>query len=113
MAHIEGADRNQITLFPESLEDYVTAENPVRVLDAFVANLNIQELGFQKAVPAETGRPAYNPGDLLRLFLYGYLNRIRSSRNLESESHRNLELMWLLKRQKWQRITTTSRGNTP
>ncbi len=98
MAHIAGTDRSQAVLLPEVLDDYVTADNPVRFLDAFVAQLDLGALGFQRAVPAETGRPGYDPGDLLRLYLYGYLHRIRSSRRLEQETHRNLELMWLLRR---------------
>ena len=98
MAHIAGTDRTQAVLLPEVLDDYVTADNPVRFLDAFVAQLDLSALGFQRAVPAETGRPGYDPGDLLRLYLYGYLHRIRSSRRLEQETHRNVELMWLLGR---------------
>ncbi len=98
MAYIAGPDRSQAVLLPEVLDDYVTAENPVRFLDAFVAQLDLASLGFQRAVPAETGRPGYDPGDLLRLYLYGYLHRIRSSRRLEQETHRNVELMWLLRR---------------
>jgi transposase len=98
MTHIEGTDRDQLTLFPESVDDYIPEDNPVRFLDAFVESLDLHELMFQRVIPSETGRPSYHPGDLLRLFLYGYLNRIRSSRRLESESRRNLELIWLLKR---------------
>jgi len=98
MAYIAGTDRTQAVLLPEVLDDFVEAANPVRFLDAFVAQLDLGTLGFQRAVPAETGRPGYNPGDLLRLYLYGYLHRIRSSRRLEQESHRNVELMWLLRR---------------
>jgi transposase len=98
VAYIAGTDRTQAVLLPEVLDDYVGAENPVRFLDAFVARLDLGTLGFQRAVPAETGRPGYDPGDLLRLYLYGYLHRIRSSRRLEQETHRNVELMWLLKR---------------
>ncbi len=98
MAHIAGTDRTQAVLLPEVLDDYVRPDNPVRFLDAFVAQLDLAALGFQRAVPAETGRPGYDPGDLLRLYLYGYLHRIRSSRRLEQESHRNVELMWLLRR---------------
>ena len=98
MAYIAGTDRSQAVLLPEVLDDYVGAENPVRFLEAFVAQLDLGALGFQRAVPAETGRPGYDPGDLLRLYLYGYLHRIRSSRRLEQESHRNVELMWLLRR---------------
>ena len=98
MAHIPGADRSQAVLLPEVLDDYVWPDNPVRFLDAFVGQLDLGALGFQRAVPAETGRPGYDPGDLLRLYLYGYLHRIRSSRRLEQETHRNVELMWLLRR---------------
>ena len=98
MAHIAGTDRTQAVLLPEVLDDYVRPDNPVRFLDAFVAQLDLAALGFQRAVPAETGRPGYDPGDLLRLYLYGYLHRIRSSRRLEQETHRNVELMWLLRR---------------
>jgi transposase len=98
MAYIAGPDRAQAVLLPEVLDDYVAADNPVRFLDAFVAQLDLEALGFRRAVPAETGRPGYDPGDLLRLYLYGYLHRIRSSRRLEREAHRNVELMWLLRR---------------
>lgn len=98
MAYIAGRDRAQAVLLPEVLDDFVGPENPVRFLDAFVAQLDLAVLGFQRAVPAGTGRPGYDPGDLLRLYLYGYLHRIRSSRRLERETHRNVELMWLLRR---------------
>lgn len=98
MGYVEGSDRDQQVLFPEVLDEYVTAENPVRFLDAFVASLDLAALGFQRATPSETGRPAYDPGDLLRLYLYGYLYRVRSSRKLEQETHRNVELIWLLRR---------------
>jgi transposase len=98
VAYIAGPDRSQAVLLPEVLDDFVGADNPVRFLDAFVARLDLGALGFQRAVPAETGRPGYDPGDLLRLYLYGYLHRIRSSRRLEQETHRNVELMWLLRR---------------
>jgi transposase len=83
-------------LFPDSVEDYITADNPVRFIDAFVSGLDLGQLGFTRAQPAETGRPAYAPGDLLRLYLYGYLNRVRSSRMLERETKVNIEVMWLL-----------------
>jgi transposase len=96
MDYIRGASRQQIILFPESVEDYITEDNPVRFIDAFVSSLDLAELGFARAQPAETGRPAYDPGDLLRLYLYGYLNRVRSSRLLERETKVNLEVMWLL-----------------
>ena len=94
MAHLPGVDRTQAILLPDILDDYVGSDNPVRFLDAFVAQLDLAALGFQRAVPAETGRPGYDPGDLLRLYLYGYLHRIRSSRRLD----RNVELLWLLRR---------------
>ena len=94
---IKGEARNQTTLFPESLDDYVAEENTVRVIDAFVDSLNLSNLGF-KTVPAATGRPAYHPSTLLKLFIYGYMNRIQSSRRLEREAQRNIELMWLLER---------------
>src|SRR5947207_825934 len=96
MDYIRGVTRNQVILFPEAVEDYITENNPVRFIDAFVASLKLNELGFSRATPAETGRPAYDPGDLLRLYLYGYLNRVRSSRMLERETKVNLEVMWLL-----------------
>src|SRR6266542_4910079 len=78
MDYIRGVTRNQVMLFPESVEDYITEDNPVRFIDAFVSGLDLAALGFNRAQPAETGRPAYDPGDLLRLYLYGYLNRVRS-----------------------------------
>ena len=96
MDFIRGASRDQVILFPETVEDYITEDNPVRFIDAFAASLDLAELGFNRASPAETGRPAYDPGDLLRLYLYGYLNRVRSSRMLEREAKVNLEVMWLL-----------------
>lgn len=98
MNHLSGIGREQITLFPEAIEDYITADNPVRFLDAFVDQLDMASLGFRHATVNETGRPPYNPKDLLKLYLYGYLNRIRSSRLLERETKRNLEVVWLLKR---------------
>jgi transposase len=98
MGYISGESRNQIYLLPESVDDYIGEDNPVRFLDAFVDKLELGELGFQHAVPAEVGQPAYDPGDLLRLYLYGYLNRIRSSRRLEKEAARNLEVMWLIRK---------------
>ena len=98
MSYVAGVERTQQVLFPESLDDYVGAENPVRFLDAFVASLDLARLGVQRATPEALGRPPYDPGDLLRLYLYGYLHRLRSSRKLEQETHRNVELMWLLRR---------------
>jgi transposase len=96
MGYIEGADRAEVLLFPEALDDYITPENPVRFIDAFVSSLDLSELGFTRAVPASTGRPAYDPATLLKLYVYGYLNRIRSSRLLEREAGRNVEVMWLI-----------------
>jgi len=96
--YIESDDRDQSTLFPASLEEYITEDNPVRVIDVFIEELNLVELGFDSAVPADTGRPSYHPATLLKLYLYGYLNRIQSSRRLERETQRNVELMWLLGR---------------
>jgi transposase len=97
MGFIHGANRHEAILFPERLDDYIAAENPVRFLDAFVDHLDLTTLGFERATPAATGRPAYAPADLLKLYIYGYLYRLRSSRRLEQETHRNVELMWLLK----------------
>jgi len=93
--YIEGEDRTQVTLLPACLEDYVEAENPVRVVEVFVEGLDLGELGFVGVDPAATGRPAYHPAVLLKLYIYGYLNRIQSSRRLEREAQRNVELMWL------------------
>lgn len=98
MAYIAGVDRSQQVLFPEALDDYVGPEHPVRFIDAFVASLDLAALGVQRATPNAVGRPAYDPGDLLRLYVYGYLHRIRTSRRLEQEAQRNVELMWLLRR---------------
>lgn len=96
MNHQRGLDRSQTLLFPERLEDYIAAENPVRFLDAFVGTLDMHTLGFAKAQCAQTGRPPYDPAALLKLYLYGYLHRIRSSRLLEQECQRNVEVIWLL-----------------
>ena len=98
MAHITGADRAQVLLLPDSVEDYVGADNPVRFIDAFVDSLDLAGAGFERAEPKQTGRPRYDPADLLKLYIYGYLNRVRSSRRLEAETHRNLEVIWLLRR---------------
>jgi transposase len=92
---IQGEHRGQSTLLPESLDDYVSDTNPVRVVDVFVDELDLITLGFESAVPAETGRPAYHPAVMLKIYIYGYLNRIQSSRRLEREAQRNVELMWL------------------
>jgi transposase len=98
MEHITGTPRDQITLFPDSVDDYIHQENPVRFLDAFVDQLDTEKLGFVHAKLPDTGRPPYDPKDMLKLYLYGYLNRVRSSRLLERESARNLEVLWLMKR---------------
>jgi transposase len=95
---VAGADRTQSTLLPECLDDFIVESNPVRVVDAFVAALDLVELGFDGVEPAATGRPAYHPSTLLKLYIYGYLNRVQSSRRLEREAGRNLEVMWLLGR---------------
>ena len=92
---VEGVDRSQTTLFPESLEDWIGEDNPVRVIDAFVDALDLKALGFDRVVPEATGRPSYHPAVLLKLYIYGYLNRVQSSRRLEREAGRNVELMWL------------------
>jgi transposase len=92
---IEGQDRSQVTLLPECLDDYIGEDNPVRVVDAFVDELDLETLGFEGATAAATGRPSYHPSVLLKLYVYGYLNRIQSSRRLEREAQRNVELMWL------------------
>jgi len=92
---IEGTDRSQVTLFPDRLEDWIDADNPVRVIDAFVEALDLNGLGFGRATAAATGRPGYHPSVLLKLYVYGYLNRVQSSRRLEREAGRNVEVMWL------------------
>src|SRR5476649_975415 len=93
--YVEGENRAQSTLFPERLEDYIAEDNPVRVVDVFVDELDLKEMGFEGAEPEATGRPAYHPGTLLKIYIYGYLNRIQSSRRLECETQRNVELIWL------------------
>ena len=92
---VEGEDRRQGVLLPEFLDDYVSEENPVRVIDVFVEELDLAALGFAGVVPEATGRPAYHPGLLLKIYVYGYINQIASSRRLEREAQRNVELMWL------------------
>jgi transposase len=92
---IEGQERHQVTLLPECLDDYIAEDNPVRVVDAFVGELDLAALGFDGATPATTGRPSYHPAVLLKIYIYGYLNRVQSSRRLEREAQRNVELMWL------------------
>ena len=95
---VQGDDRMQRTLLPDSLEDYVGEDNQVRVVDVFIDELDLAELGFKGLVPARTGRPAYHPSLMLKLYLYGYLNRVQSSRRLEREAGRNVEVMWLTRR---------------
>ncbi len=89
---VEGLDRGQSTLHPESLEDFIDEDNPVRVVDVFVDELDLGGLGFDGVDPKATGRPAYHPSDLLKLYIYGYLNRVQSSRRLEREAGRNVEV---------------------
>jgi len=98
MDHVQGFDRNQEILFPAKIDDYIGEENLVRFIEAFVALLDLMTLGFIHAEIKTTGRPSYNPADLLKLYIYGYLNAIHSSRKLEKETHRNIEVMWLLKK---------------
>ena len=98
MGYIQGVGRTQGTLFPVTLEELIPADHVCRVIDAFVGRLDMDRLGFIRAEAAETGRPGYDPRDLLRLYLYGYLHQIRSSRRLEAECLRNIEVMWLLGR---------------
>ncbi|HED37426.1 MAG TPA: transposase, partial [Ignavibacteria bacterium] len=96
MKYIIGQDRNQTSIFPVSMEAYIDQDNEVRIIDLFVDSLSIASMGFKTEFD-ENGRPAYHPKDLLKLYIYGYLNRIRSSRVLEKETKRNIEVMWLLK----------------
>ena len=92
---VEGVDRGQRTLFPECLEDCIDEGNPVRAIDTFVEKLDLSGLGFDGVAPEATGRPSYHPSGLLKLYIYGYLNRVQSSRRLEREAGRNVEVMWL------------------
>jgi len=94
---IAGEARTQETLFPERLDDYISEENHVKVIDVFIDGISLSDKGF-KTTPSTTGRPAYHPATLLKLYVYGYLNRVQSSRRLEREAGRNVELMWLLGR---------------
>src|SRR6202048_1708482 len=97
MTHLTGHDRSQMLLLPEAVEDYVGPDNPVRFIDAFVDGLDLAAASFGRVEPKVTGRPGYAPADLLKLYIYGYLNRVRSSRRLEAETHRNIEVIWLLR----------------
>ena len=92
---VQGEDRRQNYLLPASLDDYVSADNPVRAVEAFIDALDLKSLEFAGMTPAETGRPAYHPATMLKIYLYGYLNRVQSSRRLEREAGRNVEVMWL------------------
>src|ERR1700694_1260644 len=98
MSHLAGASRYQATLFPEVLDEVVGRDDAVRVIDAFVDTLDLGELGFSRVASEKWGGPPYAPGDLLKLYIYGYLHRIRASRRLEAETHRNVQVMWLIKR---------------
>ena len=93
--YVEGQDRTQSALFPERLDDWIHEDSTVRVIDVFVEELELKKLGFDRAEPALTGRPAYSPATLLKIYIYGYLNGVQSSRRLEAEAQRNLELIWL------------------
>src|SRR5450759_1622935 len=97
MAHISGFERSQLLLLPEAVDDYVGADDPVRFIDAFVDGLDLSAAGFCRVSAKTTGRPGYAPVDLLKLYIYGYLNRVRPSRRLEAECHRNIEVIWLLR----------------
>src|SRR5215213_10294344 len=98
MAHISGSDRSQLLLLPEAVDDYVGEDHPVRFIEAFINGLDLASAGFVRVGPKAMGRPGYDPADLLKLYVYGYLNRVRSSRMLEREAARNVEVMWLLGR---------------
>jgi len=97
MTYISGFERSQLLLLPEAVDDYVGADNPVRFIDAFVDGLDLAVAGLSRVKPKATGRPGYAPADLLKLYIYGYLNGVRSSRRLEVECHRNIEVIWLLR----------------
>ena len=94
MAHLSGTDRSQLLLLPEAVDDYVGPDNPVRFIEAFVDGLDLTAAGFERVAAKETGRPGFDPADMLKLYIYGYLNRVRSSRRLEAEAHRNIEAIW-------------------
>ena len=96
MPYIKGENKGQITLFPASVEEYICEDSYVRVIDAFVEKLDLESMGVQRHRPAKEGRPGYDPRDMLKLYMYGYFNKIRSSRKLQTECRRNIELMWLL-----------------
>ena len=112
---IEGSDRSQTTLFPERLDDYIGEDNPVRAVDAYVDALDLGGLGFDRVIPEATGRPGYHPVTLLKIYIYGYLNQVQSSRRLERECQRNVELIWLTSRLKpdFKTIADFRRDNGP
>ncbi|WP_371264580.1 transposase [Brucella cytisi] len=97
MAHLSGTDLSQLLLLPEAVDDYVELDNPVRFIEAFVNGLDLKAAGFVRVDAKDTGWPGFDPADLLKLYTYGYLNRVRSSRRLETECHRNIEVIWLLR----------------
>ena len=114
MGFIRGEGRTQLSMFPMTLEELVPADHMCRVIEAFVERLDMEGLGFGRAEAAETGRPGYDPRDLLKLYIYCYLNRVRSSRRIEIEAGRNLELMWLMRKLKpdFKTIADFRKGNT-
>ncbi len=113
MAHLSGTDRSQLLLLPEAIDDYVGPNNPVRFIEAFVDGLDLQIAGFARVKAKTMGRPGYDPADLLKLYIYGYLNRVRSSRRLEAETQRNIEVIWPLRhlRPDFKTIGDFRRGN--
>jgi len=98
MTYVKGQNRMQITMLPDCIDDLIGHYNPVRIIDAFVDGMDMEEAGFQRSTPNETGRPSYDPRDILKLYVYGYFNKIRSSRKLMTECGRNIELFFLLNR---------------
>ena len=110
---VQGADRQQTTLLPECLDDWVDEGNSIRAVDVFVDALELRDLGFDGVDPAATGRPAYHPSPMLKLYIYGYLNRVQSSRRLEREAGRNLEVMWLTGRLAPDHKTIAPQGQWP
>jgi hypothetical protein len=113
MGHIQGANRHEEIEFPQRLDDDIAVDNPVRFIDAFVDELDLEALGFRYVVAAATGRPSYQPGDLLKLYIYGYLYRLRPSRRLEQETQRNMALMWLLNKLPVQPVRCSAVVSTP
>lgn len=97
MGHLSGTDRSQLLLLPEAVDDYVGPDNPVRFIESFVDSLDLAAAGFERVAAKETGRPGFDPADMLKLYIYGYVNRVRSSRRLEAEAHRNVETIWPLR----------------